>query len=71
MSKEGGRQGFFASARNFIVEVNGEFRKVVWPSRGSVNSSTKVVLVSTLLFAIFFGVVDFLVLRGFFFLGNF
>ena len=41
-----------------------ELKKVVWPSREAVISSTKVVLVSTILVAIFLGLVDFLLLRG-------
>jgi preprotein translocase subunit SecE len=49
---------------NFFRESIVELKKVVWPSKDSVASSTKVVLVSTLLFAIFFGVIDFLLVRG-------
>ncbi|MFA5699003.1 MAG: preprotein translocase subunit SecE [Sphaerochaeta sp.] len=41
-----------------------ELKKVVWPSREAVISSTKVVLVSTILVAVFLGLVDFLLLRG-------
>ncbi len=52
----------------FFTESYGELRKVVWPSRDSVASSTKVVLVSTVLFALFFGVVDFLLVKGLFFI---
>ncbi|MDI9454901.1 MAG: preprotein translocase subunit SecE [Spirochaetales bacterium] len=45
-----------------------ELKKVVWPSREAVISSTKVVLVSTILVAIFLGLVDFLLLRGILFI---
>jgi preprotein translocase subunit SecE len=38
--------------------------EVVWPSREAVISSTKVVLVSTVIVAIFLGLVDFLLLKG-------
>jgi preprotein translocase subunit SecE len=38
-------------------------KKVVWPSRESAIGSTKVVLVSTVLFAAFFGLVDFLLVK--------
>lgn len=48
----------------FFQESYGELKKVVWPSRESVVSSTKVVLISTVVFAIFFGVVDFLLING-------
>ncbi len=45
-----------------------ELKKVVWPSREAVVSSTKVVLVSTILVAVFLGLVDFLLLRGILFI---
>lgn len=48
----------------FFQESYGELKKVVWPGRDSVVSSTKVVLISTVVFAIFFGVVDFLLING-------
>ena len=52
----------------FFSESYGELKKVVWPGRDSVASSTKVVLVSTVLFALFFGIVDFLLVKGLFFI---
>ncbi len=52
----------------FFSESYGELKKVVWPGRDSVAASTKVVLVSTVLFALFFGVVDFLLVKGLFFI---
>ncbi len=48
----------------FILESYGELKKVVWPSRDSVLSSARVVIVSTIVFALFFGLVDFLLSRG-------
>lgn len=48
----------------FLRESYGELKKVVWPDWDSVVSSVKVVLVSTLLFAVFFGLVDYLLLNG-------
>ncbi|MFA6689084.1 MAG: preprotein translocase subunit SecE [Sphaerochaetaceae bacterium] len=48
----------------FFKESHLELKKVVWPSRETVVSSTKVVLVSTLIFAVVLGLVDFLLLRG-------
>ncbi|HPE89183.1 MAG TPA: preprotein translocase subunit SecE [Spirochaetia bacterium] len=48
----------------FFKDSYGELRKVVWPSKDSVIASTKVVLVSTLVVALFLGVVDFLLVRG-------
>jgi preprotein translocase subunit SecE len=48
----------------FFKESFGELKKVTWPSREEVTSSTKVVLVSTLLVALALGLVDFLIFRG-------
>ncbi|HOV38296.1 MAG TPA: preprotein translocase subunit SecE [Spirochaetales bacterium] len=48
----------------FIEESIAEMKKVVWPSREEIIASTKVVLVSVLIFALLLGVVDFLFLLG-------
>jgi preprotein translocase subunit SecE len=48
----------------FFKESFGELKKVTWPSREEVTSSTKVVLVSTVLIALALGLVDFLIFRG-------
>ena len=49
--------------RSFFKESIVELKKVVWPSRESATGSTKVVLISTVLFAAFFGLVDFLLVK--------
>jgi len=48
----------------FFKDSYAELRKVVWPSRDEVASSTKVVIVSVIIFAIILGAVDFLLLAG-------
>lgn len=48
----------------FFSESYAELKKVVWPSREDVASSTRVVIVSVVLFALVLGVVDFLLLAG-------
>jgi preprotein translocase subunit SecE len=48
----------------FFKESFGELKKVTWPSRDEVTSSTKVVLVSTILIAVALGLVDYLIFRG-------
>lgn len=48
----------------FFKDSFAELKKVQWPSREEVSSNTKVVLVSVFLFALLFGVVDFLLLQG-------
>ena len=48
----------------FVRESYAELRKVVWPSRGEVASSTKVVLVSVSLIALALGLIDFLLFQA-------
>ncbi len=48
----------------FFKESVVELKRVVWPSRESVASSTKVVIVSIAIFAVVLGLVDFLLLKG-------
>ncbi|MCF7928144.1 MAG: preprotein translocase subunit SecE [Spirochaetales bacterium] len=48
----------------FFKDSFAELKKVVWPSREEVASSTKVVLVSIIIFAVVLGLVDFLLLLG-------
>ncbi|MFO8063344.1 MAG: preprotein translocase subunit SecE [Spirochaetia bacterium] len=48
----------------FFKDSYAELKKVVWPSRDEVASSTKVVLVSVALFAAILGLLDFLFLTG-------
>ncbi len=48
----------------YLKESRLELKKVVWPSREEVLSSTKVVLISTAIFAVVLGLVDFLLVQG-------
>ena len=48
----------------FFKDSYSELRKVVWPSREEVGASTRVVLVSVLMFAVVLGLLDFLFLSG-------
>ena len=49
---------------NFFKECLGELRKVVWPGRVEVLSSVKVVVISTILVALFLGALDALLMAG-------
>jgi preprotein translocase subunit SecE len=46
----------------FFKESYAELKKVVWPSRQEVVSSTWIVIISTLVFAGVLGLVDFLLI---------
>jgi preprotein translocase subunit SecE len=48
----------------FFKDSYAELNRVVWPSREDVASSTKVVIISVVMFALVLGVVDFLLLKG-------
>ena len=48
----------------FFQESYAELKKVTWPSREDVASSTKVVLISVVLIAIALGIVDLLLFQG-------
>jgi preprotein translocase subunit SecE len=50
--------GFIGRIREFVREVLAEFRKVTWPSRPELINSTVVVVVLTVVIAVFLGVVD-------------
>ncbi|MBD3379451.1 MAG: preprotein translocase subunit SecE [Candidatus Omnitrophica bacterium] len=47
----------------FVGQVKTEMKKVAWPSREELISSTIVVLVSTFLLAVFIGVCDLVLSR--------
>jgi preprotein translocase subunit SecE len=48
----------------FFKESFAELKKVTWPSREEVASSTKIVLVSVILIALTLGLVDLLIFTG-------
>lgn len=48
----------------FCKECLGELRKVVWPTRGEVVDSVKVVLISTIFIALLLGFLDWIFVEG-------
>lgn len=51
-------KGFYENSRSFLGDVRAEMRKVVSPSRKEVQATTTVVLVTVLVFAVYFWAVD-------------
>ena len=47
----------------FFGQVKTEMKKVAWPSRAEITSSTIVVLVSTMFLALFIGICDLVLSR--------
>ena len=50
----------------FVKECAGELRKVTWPTRSDVLSSTRVVFISTIVVAVVLGLLDWLFTKGLF-----
>jgi len=48
---------------SFIGQVKSEMKKVAWPSRQELISSTLVVITSTLMLAVFIGLCDLVISR--------
>jgi len=55
--------GVVARLREFVQDVLAEFRKVTWPNRTELVNSTVVVIVVTVVLALFLGVVDIVLAR--------
>jgi len=54
----------FKIAGKFLVEVKSEFSKVVWPTRQESINLTIVVIIFSLIVALFLGVLDYLFASG-------
>jgi preprotein translocase subunit SecE len=54
---------FVARLREFVQEVLAEFRKVTWPNQTELVNSTVVVIVVTVVLALFLGGVDIVLAR--------
>jgi len=47
----------------YLKECRLEMKKVAWPNRATILSSTKIVLITTVIFAALLGLVDFLLMK--------
>lgn len=56
--EEIGKGNFIQRGVGFLKEVRGEFTKVNWPTREELSGSTAVVIVLSILIAIFIGTID-------------
>jgi preprotein translocase subunit SecE len=57
--------GSFNRMRSFLTETRSEMKKVTFPSREEVVGTTVVVLVASVIFAIFLWVADLVILQAF------
>ena len=58
------KKNFIESTRDYVGELRNEMRKVSWPNRKQVESTTFVVIFSVFAFAAYFEVVDTTLQRG-------
>ena len=52
------KQSWIESTRSYLGDIRSEMKRVTWPSRERVQSTTVVVIVSVFIFAAYFKVVD-------------
>ena len=49
------------STREYVTDIRTEMRRVTWPNRKQVESTTVVVILSVFVFAAYFKIVDFVI----------
>jgi preprotein translocase subunit SecE len=59
------KSGWWAKAQEFLGEVRSELKKVSFPAREEVVATTVVVIVTSVVFAIFLWLADMLIIRGY------
>jgi preprotein translocase subunit SecE len=55
------KDNFLENVKSYIGDVRGEMKRVTWPSRAQVESTTLVVILSVFAFAAYFRLVDFII----------
>jgi preprotein translocase subunit SecE len=58
-----GVMGWWGRARRFLAEVRNEMARVTWPTRREVYATTLVVILTSIFFGVYLGVVDLLLDR--------
>jgi preprotein translocase subunit SecE len=52
------KESFIDSTRAYLSDIRSEMKRVTWPNRTQVQSTTMVVILSVFLFAAYFKIVD-------------
>jgi preprotein translocase subunit SecE len=52
------QENWIESTRSYLGDIRSEMKRVTWPSRERVQSTTAVVIVSVFIFAAYFKIVD-------------
>ena len=50
---------WWGNARNFLVDVRNEMKRVTWPSRREVYATTLVVILTSIFFGVYLATVDY------------
>jgi preprotein translocase subunit SecE len=58
------KKNWWVSTRDYVNDLKLEMRRVTWPNRKQVESTTAVVIFSVFAFAAYFEVVDTLLTKG-------
>jgi preprotein translocase subunit SecE len=52
------KESFIESTRNYLADIRSEMKRVTWPNRQQVQSTTVVVILSVFFFALYFKIID-------------
>jgi preprotein translocase subunit SecE len=52
------KENWIESTREYLIDIRAEMKRVTWPSRQKVESTTLVVIFSVFAFALYFKIVD-------------
>lgn len=61
---QSGIAGWYGQAKDYVADLRAEMRRVSWPNKAQVQSTTAVVIAAVFLFAAYFAVVDLLLGRA-------
>lgn len=61
---QNGAAVWFEKAKDYVIDLKAEMRRVTWPSQKQVQATTAVVIGAVFLFAAYFAVVDLLLGRA-------
>ena len=52
------KENWFENTRAYLADIRSEMKRVTWPNRDRVQSTTMVVILSVFMFAAYFKIVD-------------
>jgi preprotein translocase subunit SecE len=58
---ESTKPNWVANTREYLTDIRSEMKRVTWPNRTQVESTTVVVIFSVFIFAAYFKIVDYMI----------